>query len=125
MTQFENYLVSIGFVKSRWCKDTNRFIEEKPNRHEISSMTNLKYVYVKDLDALNNNDIVERYDFGLNEISKPPTLIYPYLYKQQKLNEGYMITQFVDDEVNRLLKDLEPSELIDKIKANKGVMLIS
>ena len=36
-----------------------------------------------------------------------------------------MITQLVDDEVNRLLKDLKPSELIEKIKANNGVMLIN
>ncbi len=65
-SKFEQYLLNNGWKKHRWTE--NGLVPETKGRHEISTMSNIDYRYIK-------GDRVISY--GLFSAGFPPTLVSP------------------------------------------------
>ncbi len=95
MTPFENYLISIGYKRCRQMGSPKRgyHFEDSPEGYSFSKMEpgRLSYFYIK------GENVIE---FGLHEYQKPPTLIWPK-------PKGC----FMDDDMNRMLKEKTPEEI--------------
>jgi hypothetical protein len=91
MDGFERYLIEQGFSVYHYdCK------ERKLNEgyKHLSTLVNLDNRYIK-----GNTKII----WGLNEVGKPPTLIYPKLFQ-------------TDNEVNRYLQNKNFAELLKELE---------
>lgn len=101
MTHFEQYLKYTGFApfKMTGCKYDKRVLEPLSEKETgyFSTMVpgRISNIWVKD-----GKEVV----FGLNEKGKPPTLCYP---RPKGIRR--------DDEMNKLLKELEPEEIFKMI----------
>lgn len=92
MTGFELFLISKGYLKYKYNFKTQK-LDLVLNEHIISTMSNLSYTYVHP----DNPEIIITY--GLNELGKPPTLIYPRP-RIQVTKEDRIYNEQYDDSMN-------------------------
>jgi len=102
MSNFEEYIVSLGYKRYRKVYENKKwaYIEDNSG-YNFSTMLSgwIDYRYLKD----GEHEII----FGLSEREKPPTLCYPR--PKGILN---------DDEMNRQLKTKTPQEIYSLIAKN-------
>ena len=110
MTDFENYLLSIGYKKFYYDFKTNSLIET--DKHQLSSNVNIDYRYIKD-----DITIV----FGLSEQGKPATLIHPRPLMLMHTKDGIKHHQH-DDTMNAALHQFTPEEIYNAM-FNKNIIL--
>lgn len=95
MTGFELFLISKGYLKYKY-----NFKEQKlelvHNEHIISTMSNLGYTYV------HPDNPKRKISYGLNEVGKPPTIIYPRP-KILVTRDGMTYDEHYDDSMNLAL----------------------
>ena len=107
MHSFERMLIDKGFKKFFYNAKTGK--NEPTDKHVISSMVNLGYIYIK-----GDKEIC----FGLSEIHKPPTLIHPrprirVTREIEKGGHSFIAeeTEVMDNSMNIVLEE-EDNELI-------------
>ena len=107
MTGFELFLISKGYHRYRYNFDTQR-LDYVPNGHTISTMSNLDYRYIHA-----DNPSVQIV-YGLHEVGKPPTLIYPrprILVKR----EDRTYNELYDDSMNLALQNESFDDILNAI----------
>jgi len=139
MTQFEQMLLDNGYIKYILNCKTMKF--EIAKGHTISTMVNLDYRYFHNTDTnilqkIASGKSVTEEDFtwedrkgeicfGLHEVGKPPTLIYPRpRIEVKRIKEGNEIVknEQYDDSMNVVLKDI-PHEEIFKAMYDKSIVI--
>ena len=121
MTSFEKYLIEKGYIMFAF--DVIKMQYYKPERHVISTMTNLGHIYIHKSDKVILDKIVQgkrvvgedcitfedrknEIVFGLSEKDKPPTLISPRpRIKIKRSINGNTVFDYenMDDSVNIVL----------------------
>lgn len=136
MTSFEKYLEQIGYIKHAF--DSSKMQYYIPERHIISTMSNLAHVYIHSTDSVllgkisqgkkvtsdKESDLITFADrtkeivFGLHEHGKPPTLITPrpnIKVKRKEIVDGVeqvvTYTELFDDSMNVALSKQTPEEI--------------
>ena len=107
MTGFELFLISKGYLKYQYDFKTQQLILVN-NEHIISTTSNLDYRYVHP-----SNPSVQIV-YGLHEVGKPPTLIYPrprILVKR----EGRTYNELYDDSMNLALQNESFDDILNAI----------
>lgn len=103
MTNFEKYLVSLGYKPYKY--NYEKLVYENPEEndyHSINVGKNAVMYYIYSKEDLTNKKIsykVKGFLWGLHELHKPATLIYPRPYN------------FTDDMMNATLKEKSPEEV--------------
>jgi hypothetical protein len=134
-TSFETMLISKGYIKHILNCKTMKF--ELAIGHTVSSMVNLDHRYIHHtneplLAAIKAGKSVMDKDFpcrkeeivyGLNEMHKPPTLVWPRpIIRCKRLKDEKVIieNEQLDDSMNVVLKDIDHEQiyqaLFDKTK---------
>lgn len=127
MTKFEEFLIEKGYIKLIFnCKT---MLYELAKNHTISTMVNLNHIYIhKDdlnLEQLNNKECKTKsrmITFGLNEVGKPATLIFPrpkitWFREMNGINTKQC--EVLDDVMNTALLKL-PFEMIYEVMFDKN-----
>jgi len=133
MNGFENFLIDKGY--QRYILDCKDMKYKKSNEYIISTMVNLDHRYIHNsdfnlLDKINKGKSVIDKDFtfedrkneivfGLHEMNKPVTLIYPRPRIKIK-KENILITEEEDDAMNIVLKKVVFEEIF-KAMYNKSI----
>jgi len=139
MTQFEQFLIEKGYIKFIFNGKTMKYEETKG--HNISTMSNIdhRYIHYSDLSFLDKikigrsvmdseftiEDRRNEICFGLHEVGKPPTLIYPRPNIEiKRIKNGKVVTetQQRDDAMNVVLKMI-PNEEILKAMFDKSKVI--
>jgi len=139
MSKFEEYLITLGYLKFRLNCKTMKF--EKAEDHVISTMINLdhRYVHYTDINLLSkinqgisvmdenftHEDRTREICFGLHEAGKPATLIAPRpRIKVKRIDEnGDKITysQFWDDSMNICLANIDFPKIFEAMYDNSKI----
>ena len=131
MTKFELFLIDKGYLMFAF--DAKKGIYYKPKTHIISTMVNIRHIYIhnSDLNLLNkieNNEEINHEDcdkqisFGLHEANKPPTLIYPRprisVKRIDKDNNVFSSNENFDDNMNLVLSKINFEEIFNAMYDN-------
>lgn len=131
MTSFEKILVDRGYVKFTYHK--NKFI--KPKYHIISTMVNLCHMYFHNSDPIvykiENNLPITLEDrkneicFGLHEVGKPSTLIYPRpnIKTIQTTNNIIFDRGINDDIMNNILSKYTFDEIFESMFNREKILI--
>jgi hypothetical protein len=106
MSKFELFLLSKGYKKYKEHKQELLSVDD--NEYEISSMSNMCYVYLKD---------DKRITFGLCTHDRPPTIIGPRpSIESKRLRSDGSITiqsEILDDNVNYLIMNTDYEKILE------------
>jgi len=141
MTSFERYLVDEkGYIMYILNMKTGKF--EIPERHSISSISNLdqRYIHKDDkefLDYINNGvrhtemsqDVLSRQIvFGLSEYEKPPTLISPRpkirILRTKEDGTVSVENEAYDDSMNVILEHISPEKIYFAMYNPKKTLIV-
>ena len=127
MTGFENKLLEKGYVKYVFNNKKNSY--ELAKRHVISTMVNLAHFYIhKSNNTSLGSNTKNVICFGLHEVGKPPTLIYPRpsisVKRNRHINNEECIVienEMFDDSMNLVLSK-ENTEQIFKALFDNSIL---